>query len=397
MKKILSALCVMALCLCVVLPLAACNTAEEQKQVMTVELNPSLEFILDGKNKVVSVNANNEDGNLILSAQTQDKQFVGSTSEQAMQLYISICKETGFLVKGEVKSGENEIKISFSGDQAQKDFDEMKKTVSKILSKENIQATVNKGLEDLDEYINEQLEKCAPYIDQARLQALSYMEKVEELAKSREETAQMHSQAVKDAYYAAKENAFNQARFDAVKANNKKLQNAAFEAVDFAYTTATKAIETTRQRVFTDEDSAYQLALVAFQENKTAFLNYRNYVSEHSVDADMTYYENITAAYEKAEKALAEAYTSGINGLDKFQANVNKAYESVIKYITDAGVDFDKAVDEAQEQINESLTKFETSFATNYQAAIDAATQGWNKMKENLQKGYQPTQPIENN
>lgn len=387
----------MALCLCVVLPLAACNTAEEQKQVMTVDLNPSLEFILDGKNKVVSVNANNEDGNLILSAQTQDKQFVGSTSEQAMELYVSICKETGFLVKGSVKDGENEIKISFSGDQAQKDFDEMKKTVSEILSKENIQATVNKGLENLDEYINEQLEKCAPYIDQARLQALSYMEKVEELAKSREETAQMHSQAVKDAYYAAKENAFNQARFDAVKANNKKLQNAAFEAVDFAYTTATKAIETTRQRVFTDEDSAYQLALVAFQENKTAFLNYRNYVSEHSVDADMTYYENITAAYEKAEKALAEAYTSGINGLDKFQANVNKAYESVIKYITDAGVDFDKAVDEAQEQINESLTKFETSFATNYQAAIDAATQGWNKMKENLQKGYQPTQPIENN
>ena len=273
----------------------------------------------------------------------------------------------------------------------------MKKTVSEILSKENIQATVNKGLEDLDEYINEQLEKCAPYIDQARLQALSYMEKVEELAKSREETAQMHSQAVKDAYYAAKENAFNQARFDAVKANNKKLQNAAFEAVDFAYTTATKAIETTRQRVFTDEDSAYQLALVAFQENKTAFLNYRNYVSEHSVDADMTYYENITTAYEKAEKALAEAYTSGINGLDKFQANVNKAYESVIKYITDAGVDFDKAVDEAQEQINESLTKFETNFASNYQAAIDAATEGWNKMKENLQKGYQPTQPIENN
>ena len=387
----------MALCLCVVLPLAACNTAEEQKQVMTVELNPSLEFILDGKNKVVSVNANNEDGNLILSAQTQDKQFVGSTSEQAMELYVSICKETGFLVKGSVKDGENEIKISFSGDQAQKDFDEMKKTVSEILSKENIQATVNKGLENLDEYINEQLEKCAPYIDQARLQALSYMEKVEELAKSREETAQMRSQAVKDAYYAAKENAFNQARFDAVKANNKKLQNAAFEAVDFAYTTATKAIETTRQRVFTDEDSAYQLALVAFQENKTAFLNYRNYVSEHSVDADMTYYENITAAYEKAEKALAEAYTSGINGLDKFQANVNKAYESVIKYITDAGVDFDKAVDEAQEQINESLTKFETSFATNYQAAIDAATEGWNKMKENLQKGYQPTQPIENN
>ena len=397
MKKIISALCVMALCLCVVLPLAACNTAEEQKQVMTVDLNPSLEFILDGKNKVVSVNANNEDGNLILSAQTQDKQFVGSTSEQAMELYVSICKETGFLVKGSVKDGENEIKISFSGDQAQKDFDEMKKTVSEILSKENIQATVNKGLENLDEYINEQLEKCAPYIDQARLQALSYMEKVEELAKSREETAQMHSQAVKDAYYAAKENAFNQARFDAVKANNKKLQNAAFEAVDFAYTTATKTIETTRQRVFTDEDSAYQLALVAFQENKTAFLNYRNYVSEHSVDADMTYYDNIKEAYEKAEKALAEAYTSGINGLDKFQANVNKAYESVIKYITDAGVDFDKAVDEAQVEINEALTKFETSFATNYQAAIDAATQGWNKMKENLQKGYQPTQPIENN
>ena len=397
MKKIVSALCVVALCLCVVLPLAACNTQAEQKQVMTVDLNPSLEFILDGNDKVVSVNANNDDGNLILSAQTQDKQFVGSTSEQAMELYVSICKETGFLVKGTVKDGENEIKISFSGDQAQKDFDEMKKTVSEILSKENITATVNKGAELAEAYLNEQLAKCAPYIDKAKLEALSYMEKVEELAKSREETAQMHSQAVKDAYYAAKENALNQARFDAVKDNNKKLQTVAFDAADVLYTTSTKAIEAARKEIFTDEDSAYQLALVAFQENKTAFLNYRNYVSEHSVDADMTYYENITAAYEKAEKALAEAYTSGINGLDKLQANVNKAYESVIKYITDAGVDFDKAVDEAQEQINESLTKFETSFATNYQAAIDAATEGWNKMKENLQKGYQPTQPIENN
>lgn len=387
----------MALCLCVVLPLAACNTQAEQKQVMTVDLNPSLEFILDGNDKVVSVNANNDDGNLILSAQTQDKQFVGSTSEQAMELYVSICKETGFLVKGTVKDGENEIKISFSGDQAQKDFDEMKKTVSEILSKENITATVNKGAELAEAYLNEQLAKCAPYIDKAKLEALSYMEKVEELAKSREETAQMHSQAVKDAYYAAKENALNQARFDAVKDNNKKLQTVAFDAADVLYTTSTKAIEAARKEIFTDEDSAYQLALVAFQENKTAFLNYRNYVSEHSVDADMTYYENITAAYEKAEKALAEAYTSGINGLDKLQANVNKAYESVIKYITDAGVDFDKAVDEAQEQINESLTKFETNFASNYQAAIDAATEGWNKMKENLQKGYQPTQPIENN
>ena len=40
-----------------------------QKTVMNVCLNPEVEFVLDGDNKVISVNAINEEGNLIISSE----------------------------------------------------------------------------------------------------------------------------------------------------------------------------------------------------------------------------------------------------------------------------------------------------------------------------------------
>lgn len=392
MKKLISALCAVVLCVCMIIPLAACNQTDNTapQKVMTMELNPSVEFILDGNDKVVSVNALNEDGNLVLCAQTENKKFEGCTSEQAAELYISICKENGFFVKANVKSGENELKISFSGEQAQADYEALKAKVEGYLSKENIDATVKKGMELAETYLNEQLKKCAPYINDAKLAALGYMEKIEELAKSRQETAEMHSQALKDAYYSAKENAFNQARFDAVKASMSDLQKAALKASEATYKALTAGIESTRKNVFTDADSAYQQALVIFQEQKAAFLNYRNYLRENNITDHDEQLDKLQAAYEKAENNLVSAYDSAIALLDSAQEAIDNAYASVVEAIKKMGIDFDKAVDDAQTTINDSLTAFETRFASDYDAAISAANKGWNDMKDWLKKGYQP-------
>ena len=293
-------------------------------------------------------------------------------------------------MKANVKSGENELKISFSGEQAQADYEALKAKVEGYLSKENIDATVKKGMELAETYLNEQLKKCAPYINDAKLAALGYMEKIEELAKSRQETAEMHSQALKDAYYSAKENAFNQARFDAVKASMSDLQKAALKASEATYKALTAGIESTRKNVFTDADSAYQQALVIFQEQKAAFLNYRNYLRENNITDHDEQLDKLQAAYEKAEKNLVSAYDSAIALLDSAQEAIDNAYASVVEAIKKMGIDFDKAVDDAQTTINDSLTAFETRFASDYDAAISAANKGWNDMKDWLKKGYQP-------
>jgi hypothetical protein len=55
--------------------------------VMNVSLNPEVEFVLDANNKVVSVNALNEDGNLVISASAFEN-IEGKTAEEAAKLVI---------------------------------------------------------------------------------------------------------------------------------------------------------------------------------------------------------------------------------------------------------------------------------------------------------------------
>ena len=62
---------------------AGCAEAKEQK-VMNLSLNPEVEFVLDENDKVVSVNALNEEGNLIVSAEV----FTGKTAEEAAKLLL---------------------------------------------------------------------------------------------------------------------------------------------------------------------------------------------------------------------------------------------------------------------------------------------------------------------
>jgi len=79
---------------------------------MTVDINPSVEFMIDDENKVVSVTALNDDGSILIAGEA----FVGKTPEEAAELMVTLAGETGYLVGGSVEAGENEVKISISGD-----------------------------------------------------------------------------------------------------------------------------------------------------------------------------------------------------------------------------------------------------------------------------------------
>ena len=123
MKKFISGICLMAMLCTIAAVLSGCG-GDDQMQVMNVSLNPEVEFILDENDKVVSANALNEEGNLIINGQA----FVGKNADEALELFISVSKETGFLVEGNY--GDNQISISLSGDDANKMYDKLKKDLS---------------------------------------------------------------------------------------------------------------------------------------------------------------------------------------------------------------------------------------------------------------------------
>lgn len=382
----------LVLCLGIVCPFifAACGTQKAESTVMNVSLNPEVEFILDENDTVVSVNALNEEGNLIINGQV----FVGKSAEEAVKLFVSISKETGFLVSGNVNVGENEVNISFSGDtkKAENLYKDIKSKVEQYLSEENITATLNKVETLSKEYLQKMVEKCAPYIEKAKVEAMSYKELLDELIASRKETAELYSQELKDAYYRAKADIVNEEKFEYLKSQLSEAQKVAFETINEIYMSAKKSLEETKYSLFVDESSAYQVALKNYRAAKTEFLNYRNYVASlepnEVTEAVTKTLDAIEANLKNAEEALNTAYNSAMTSFETAQSTLDKAYNALVNFLAEAGKDVNGVLDKIQTNLDTTLTSFEDSFKSKHSEQMQKAQTEWKQMKDKLMEGY---------
>ena len=121
------------------LGLTACSGKEEYSR-MTVDINPSIELMLDSKNKVVSATALNDDGSIILAGET----VVGKKADEAVEIIVEVSTETGYIVKGNVEADENTVSISVSANtkNLEKVKESAEKAVTDFFEKHDIQGKV---------------------------------------------------------------------------------------------------------------------------------------------------------------------------------------------------------------------------------------------------------------
>ena len=363
---------------------------EAEGKVMNVALNPEVEFVLDKDDKVVSINAINEEGNLIISAAAFEN-VEGKTAEEAAKLFVQVSKENGFLIEGNVKSGENEIKLSLSGDEkaAEQLYNDVKASVDTYVTELGITATVADMVAVTQEQLQQLVADCAPYLEQAEIQAMEYAELLNEIAASRQETAEFYSQELKNAYYEAKAFAMEQAELQVLKDQLAPITQLAFDAAYTIYTGAVTTIENLRMTTLVNENSPYQLALKAFRTAKTEYLNYRNYVASLEQTEVTTAISNqlaqLQTVVDSAETALLDAGVSANNALDTAKAQVTTAYETVVGFIEQASIQASQFLDQISAAQTTAQTEFFTAFETNYAAAVTAAKNNWAAMSGNLQ------------
>lgn len=362
------------------------------KTVMNLSLNPEVEFILDDDNVVVSANALNEEGNLVLTAGV----FVGKSAEEAANLFVEISAETGFLVKGNASVGDNEIDISFSGDAetAQKLFNNVKGKVEASLQSVNVQAKIELEEGISEEDLKELAAECAPYIDAAKLQAMEYVELVETIYESRKETVDLYSQELKNAYYEAKAIAMERAEIETLKGKVSSIVAAGVESAYNLYVDAAERLEEVRFEQLVSAESAYQQALVTFREKKTEYLKLRAKIAEMEgnaeIDADLieaqkTVLATLDAAVEAAEASLVQLGNAANGLIDSAKAALKTAYDTVISTLEVLSVKVNDHLTAIQAKQQEAKTAFFTAFETEYAATISAAKQSWEDMKTNLQ------------
>ncbi len=371
------------------------NTADNAKnKVMALGFNPQIEFVLDADNKVISVTALNEEGNLIISA-TAFQSIEGKSAEDAVKIFLEVSEEYGFLVSGSasVDGTTNEFSISISGETVKELYDNVKGEIQSYCSSLDIQATVA----DLKQITKEELEalvaECAPYLKAAEIKAMEYAELVKELEKSHKETAELYSQELKKAYYEAKTFAIQQAEIELLKSKANAIAQYAIDAVNGVYVSAIENVEKIRNEMLLDEDSIYQKALESFRVAKAEYLNYRNYVAGLEQNEITTQISTALASYQalvdSTEQALLQAGVTANTALDTAKAGLTTAYDAVLDAIEQASVkasDFALELSVAKTLAVEALA---TAFETQYNEVVTRIEADWNEMRTLLQQGYQ--------
>lgn len=95
------------------LGIAACTDTVETEAAgvyVSIDINPSIEFIVDEEDIVVSYNCTNEDAKIICS----EVDFIGMNIEDAVELFVELATEAGYI---DVDGEDNAVLITVLGDE----------------------------------------------------------------------------------------------------------------------------------------------------------------------------------------------------------------------------------------------------------------------------------------
>ena len=368
----------------------------KQEKVMNLSLNPQVEFVLSEDDKVITVNALNEEGNLSISAEAFEN-IEGKTAEEAAKLFVQVSTDTGYLVQGSAAAGDNQISISFSGDQdvAEDLYEEVEGKMKEYLESVDVTVNIQMSEEIKMEHLKALLAVCEPNLDTSEM---TYEQLVDALEQSRKETAEFYSQQLKNAYYEAKEFAMQMAELETLRGHLNTIQQLAFDVMTQAYEKAVELIEKTRMELLVDEDSLYQRALGYFRELKVTYLKTRNEFSigDATITVEITEEElaKMKAQVEKAEEAFIQAAEDANKSLDTLKGKVTESYNMAIEKLNEYSVKADDYLVEISNKQKEKQTEFFTAFETNYKTYIEGAEKQWTDMETELEgEGAQEVQP----
>ncbi|MBQ7408167.1 MAG: hypothetical protein IJW13_02695 [Clostridia bacterium] len=339
----------------------ACSNKEEQANKedysrMTVDINPSVEFMLDGENKVVSVTALNDDGSLLIAGEA----FVGKTAEEATELVVTLATETGYLVKGSAEVSENEVKISVAGgEQAAQLLASVKEKINTKLEQLDVEGKVAEvqamGLEAMKEIVKKSGVYTAEEVD-----AMTEDQLYKAMALVRLETASLITEDLREVYYSAKESKITFAQseqtakvIEAMGGVYTLIYNGYKAAVD-AYSSAITAVDNFRYEQLVSPDSQYQKALQALREAKAEVLKQRTFVA--SLDVNGEEFASASITLQGNEEAYDKA-------LAAFEALGNTVNDNLVALI------------EALRSSEQALRSIESSFSGNIQETLQAKAQ----------------------
>lgn len=375
------------------LALTSCGK-NDTRSYMTVEINPGVEFVLDGNNKVITANGLNDDGETLIS----NVKFEGLTYEAALEVVVKEAEESGYLITASSESllAKKDISISISStdDKLQVDLEaKIESKVKDLIDKGKIQAEYKK----LEAKVRKELEKIAleydPTLTQEQLDKLTQEQLYNYVELATIEKAEIASKALEDYYFAFKEYQFTLKYKDELVKSLNNMTGIAVEALQGLsgeLDKAVKAINDLQYELFVNPESNYLKTLAELEALKDKVISLEFKITNAEGE------ELVSLKAElKASKAAIETLKATIEGimntfnttLDGLKTALNTVKAGVDSAATKLeGLDYNKVLTNVEKSVNDYKSKvldeFEKEFADEYNAAKEKVA----KRKEALEQ-----------
>ena len=238
--------------------IVACGKDDAPEATMvTIDVNPSFEIIVDEEKKVVSITALNDDASVLLYGEV----FVGKTIEEVTNTIMNLSVELGYVAE----QAEEKIQISVSGaTDFKEDLEkEISKTIEKTLEDANIEVVVEK-VESMKIDALKEVVKLNSTLSQEEIDAMSEEQLINALKVSRIETQELLNEEMREFYFSMKnyeisfaEKEYTAKIIDELGGLYDFISSTYSSALD-AYQNVIQNVEQLKFDLLIDSDSVYQ-------------------------------------------------------------------------------------------------------------------------------------------
>ena len=359
---------------------------KEAKSMVTIDTNPSIELVVDEKDKVVSVRGANDDGKLVLYGE----KVVGKDVEKAVEIIIQAEIDTGYIVAN-AQIGANQFSLTVSSDTTVESSELINSIQNKVKEVcENNHIAI--ALEESKALARSELEKLAleldPTLTEERVKEMETSQLLAVVKLYQLETVELYNAKLEELYTDVKEFKFDymsqESTLEAMKTVDGAIANLAITAYESAVNllkSAQESVETARYNWLVKEDSLYQQQVALVKDKKQEVLALKNEVAKLEDGAEKTNKEaELTIALnslDSAEVLLQQAYTNAntaldtvVNALDSAMTSLDSALESFLTAYASVTDTIKEKLVEAENKLNESKDQIFADFEEKYGAEV---------------------------
>ena len=359
---------------------------KEAKSMVTIDTNPSIELVVDEKDKVVSVRGANDDGKLVLYGE----KVVGKDVEKAVEIIIQAEIDTGYIVAN-AQIGANQFSLTVSSDTTVESSELINSIQNKVKEVcENNHIAI--ALKESKALARSELEKLAleldPTLTEERVKEMETSQLLAVVKLYQLETVELYNAKLEELYTNVKEFKFDymsqESTLEAMKTIDGAIANLAITAYESAVNllkSAQESVETARYNWLVKEDSLYQQQVAAVKDKKQEVLALKNEVAKLEDGAEKTNKEAaLTIALnslDSAEVLLQQAYANAntaldtvVNALDSAMTSLDSALESFLTAYASVTDTIKEKLVEAENKLNESKDQIFADFEEKYGAEV---------------------------